>query len=169
MLLPCSWACKASWCWMPGQVGLQAGLASRAQAGGGCTKSECAQWPVAREPLPGELPCILHGLEEGCPTYARSALFPLHHGCTCCRDRYGRLVLGDVITAVNRKPVKTASDLYKQLDRSEIGEELDLEVGLPSPAAKPCSGVQAGHCCQVWRCLHRELCIIPEHAALCKY
>ena len=73
--------------------------------------------------------------------------FPSHHSCTRCRDRYGRLVLGDVITAVNRKPVKTASDLYKQLDRSEIGDELDLEVGHPSPAAEPCSGVQAGHVC----------------------
>ena len=44
------------------------------------------------------------------------------------RDKYGRLVLGDIITAVNNKRVRTASDLYKLLDKCSIGDTIDLEV-----------------------------------------
>lgn len=44
------------------------------------------------------------------------------------RDKYGRLVLGDIITAVNNKRVRTASDLYKLLDKCNIGDTIDLEV-----------------------------------------
>lgn len=46
------------------------------------------------------------------------------------RDKYGRLVLGDIITAMNGKKVRTASDLYKLLDKCNIGDEIDMEVGL---------------------------------------
>lgn len=44
------------------------------------------------------------------------------------RDKYGRLVLGDIITALNGKRVRTASDLYKLLDKCSIGEKIDMEV-----------------------------------------
>ena len=44
------------------------------------------------------------------------------------RDKYGRLVLGDIITAMNSKRVRTASDLYKLLDKCSIGDVIDMEV-----------------------------------------
>lgn len=44
------------------------------------------------------------------------------------RDKYGRLVLGDIITAMNGKRVRTASDLYKLLDKCSIGDKIDMEV-----------------------------------------
>lgn len=44
------------------------------------------------------------------------------------RDKYGRLVLGDIITALNGKRVRTASDLYKLLDKCSIGDKIDMEV-----------------------------------------
>lgn len=44
------------------------------------------------------------------------------------RDKYGRLVLGDIITAMNNKRVRTASDLYKLLDKCSIGDVIDMEV-----------------------------------------
>ncbi|KAK9830249.1 hypothetical protein WJX72_010580 [[Myrmecia] bisecta] len=48
------------------------------------------------------------------------------HGTS--RDDFGRLVLGDVITALNGQRIKVSSDLYKALDKCGIGEEIDLEV-----------------------------------------
>ena len=36
------------------------------------------------------------------------------------RDEYGRLVLGDIITAVNGAKVRNSSDLYKALDKSAV-------------------------------------------------
>ncbi|KAG7670737.1 hypothetical protein KSW81_004171 [Nannochloris sp. 'desiccata'] len=48
------------------------------------------------------------------------------HGTT--RDEYGRLVLGDIILSVDGKKVKTASDLYRALDKSNIGDSLDVEL-----------------------------------------
>ncbi|KAF6260198.1 trypsin family [Scenedesmus sp. NREL 46B-D3] len=44
------------------------------------------------------------------------------------RDEYGRLVLGDIITAVNGAKVRNSSDLYKALDKSAVGDSLDIEV-----------------------------------------
>eukprot|EP00195_Chlamydomonas_chlamydogama_P017384 CAMPEP_0202910480 /NCGR_PEP_ID=MMETSP1392-20130828/52167_1 /ASSEMBLY_ACC=CAM_ASM_000868 /TAXON_ID=225041 /ORGANISM="Chlamydomonas chlamydogama, Strain SAG 11-48b" /LENGTH=356 /DNA_ID=CAMNT_0049600607 /DNA_START=266 /DNA_END=1337 /DNA_ORIENTATION=- len=44
------------------------------------------------------------------------------------RDEYGRLVLGDIITSINGTKVKNASDLYRVLDRSKVGDTLDMEV-----------------------------------------
>lgn len=43
------------------------------------------------------------------------------------RDQYGRLVLGDIIVAVDGKAVKNASDLYRILDKYKVGQTLDLE------------------------------------------
>ncbi len=50
------------------------------------------------------------------------------------RDKYGRLVLGDIITAMNSKRVRTASDLYKLLDKCSIGDVIDMEVCLMLPS-----------------------------------
>ncbi|PRW45178.1 Protease Do-like chloroplastic [Chlorella sorokiniana] len=44
------------------------------------------------------------------------------------RDEYGRLVLGDVIIAINGKRINSASDLYRVLDKSSVGDKLDVEV-----------------------------------------
>jgi len=48
------------------------------------------------------------------------------HGTS--RDTNGRLVLGDVITRFNGQVIKTASDLYKQLDKCKVGDDVDMEV-----------------------------------------
>ncbi|PNW86485.1 hypothetical protein CHLRE_02g088400v5 [Chlamydomonas reinhardtii] len=44
------------------------------------------------------------------------------------RDEYGRLVLGDIITAVNGVKIKTSSDLYRVLDKSAVGDTLRIQV-----------------------------------------
>ncbi|GFR44588.1 hypothetical protein Agub_g5865 [Astrephomene gubernaculifera] len=44
------------------------------------------------------------------------------------RDEYGRLVLGDIITAVNGNKIKSSSDLYRVLDKSQVGDTLRLTV-----------------------------------------
>ena len=53
------------------------------------------------------------------------------------RDKYGRLVLGDIITALNGKRVRTASDLYKLLDKCSIGDKIDMEVCHIAPSPHP--------------------------------
>uniref|UniRef100_A0A0C9SAV7 TSA: Wollemia nobilis Ref_Wollemi_Transcript_1741_1702 transcribed RNA sequence n=1 Tax=Wollemia nobilis TaxID=56998 RepID=A0A0C9SAV7_9CONI len=44
------------------------------------------------------------------------------------RDAYGRLVLGDIITAVNGKKVSNGSDLYRILDQCKVGDVVTVEV-----------------------------------------
>jgi len=44
------------------------------------------------------------------------------------RDEYGRLVLGDIITAIDGKRIKTSSDLFKILDTCKVGQTISLEV-----------------------------------------
>lgn len=44
------------------------------------------------------------------------------------RDEYGRLVLGDIVVAVDGAPVRTSSDLYAALDRSAVGKEMRLTL-----------------------------------------
>lgn len=44
------------------------------------------------------------------------------------RDEFGRLVLGDVILAVDGTKVRNASDLYRILDRAAVGDKLDVEL-----------------------------------------
>lgn len=36
------------------------------------------------------------------------------------RDEYGRLVLGDIITAINGNKVRNSSDLYRMLDKATV-------------------------------------------------
>jgi len=36
------------------------------------------------------------------------------------RDEFGRLVLGDIIRAAAGEPVRSSSDLYKQLDKAKV-------------------------------------------------
>ena len=42
------------------------------------------------------------------------------------RDRYGALVLGDIITEINGRAVKNANDLYLELERYEPGEKVEV-------------------------------------------
>ena len=44
------------------------------------------------------------------------------------RDEYGRLVIGDVITAFKGSSIKGAGDLYRALDKCKIGDKVDVEV-----------------------------------------
>eukprot|EP00775_Hariotina_reticulata_P001416 gene1416-1758_t len=44
------------------------------------------------------------------------------------RDEYGRLVLGDIITGINGTKIRNSSDLYRLLDKSRVGDALDIEV-----------------------------------------
>lgn len=44
------------------------------------------------------------------------------------RDEYGRLVLGDIILAIDGKKIKNASDLYRILDTAKVGDKLDVKV-----------------------------------------
>ncbi|MEE8424986.1 MAG: PDZ domain-containing protein, partial [Elusimicrobiota bacterium] len=43
-------------------------------------------------------------------------------------SRYGRLVLGDVIVAIDGKKVESNDDLFKLLDEREVGERITLSV-----------------------------------------
>lgn len=42
------------------------------------------------------------------------------------RDGYGSLVLGDIITSINGRPVRSANDLYLELERYEPGESVEV-------------------------------------------
>lgn len=42
------------------------------------------------------------------------------------RDRYGSLLLGDIITEINGRPVRSANDLYLELERYEPGEIVEI-------------------------------------------
>jgi S1-C subfamily serine protease len=44
------------------------------------------------------------------------------------RDDYGRLVLGDIITRINGARIRNSSDLYRVLDKAEVGQQLDIQV-----------------------------------------
>lgn len=44
------------------------------------------------------------------------------------RDSFGRLVLGDIITAVDGRPVRSGSDLYRILDKCEVGQMVEVRV-----------------------------------------
>ena len=44
------------------------------------------------------------------------------------RDDYGRLVLGDIIVALNHQAVKGAGDLYRNLDGLAVGDQVAMEV-----------------------------------------
>ncbi|PHI19306.1 2-alkenal reductase [Lewinellaceae bacterium SD302] len=42
------------------------------------------------------------------------------------RDGYGSLILGDIITSINGRPVRSANDLYLELERYEPGEIVEV-------------------------------------------
>jgi S1-C subfamily serine protease len=44
------------------------------------------------------------------------------------QDRYGRIILGDIITAVNKQKVRTPDDLLTLLEKHKIGEYVNLSV-----------------------------------------
>ena len=44
------------------------------------------------------------------------------------RDRRGRTVIGDVIVAIEGKPLEDTNDLYRALDQHEIGDTIEVTV-----------------------------------------
>jgi S1-C subfamily serine protease len=44
------------------------------------------------------------------------------------RDRYGRLIIGDIITAIDKTPVKSYDDLFTALENYKIGDSVTLSV-----------------------------------------
>lgn len=44
------------------------------------------------------------------------------------RDDYGRLRLGDVVQGIDDQVIKGSADLYKILDRCEVGQTIDLKL-----------------------------------------
>jgi hypothetical protein len=50
------------------------------------------------------------------------------------RDEYGRLVLGDIITAINGTKVRNSSDLYKVLDKSMVSALYDCSCNCGAPS-----------------------------------
>lgn len=46
----------------------------------------------------------------------------------CCRDELGRVVIGDVITAIDGKEIKLQRDLFETLDQRRPGDKIKLEV-----------------------------------------
>ena len=47
------------------------------------------------------------------------------------RDANGRLVLGDIIVAVNNAPIMNSDDLWRQLDDKEVGDLVTLTLKRP--------------------------------------
>ena len=41
---------------------------------------------------------------------------------------HARLVLGDILLSINGSKIHSASDLYRILDKSAVGDKLDCEV-----------------------------------------
>jgi len=46
----------------------------------------------------------------------------------CARDELGRVVLGDVITAINGRPTKLQRELFEVLDEKRPGDTIKVEV-----------------------------------------
>ncbi len=46
----------------------------------------------------------------------------------CYRDERGRVILGDVITAIDGKEIKLQRDLFQILDEKRPGDKIKLEV-----------------------------------------
>ncbi len=44
------------------------------------------------------------------------------------RDRYGRIILGDIVTAVNKQRVRTPDDLLTTLENYKVGDLVTLTV-----------------------------------------
>ena len=44
------------------------------------------------------------------------------------RDRYGRILLGDIVTAVNQQAVRTPDDLLNSLEKYKVGDQVTLSV-----------------------------------------
>ena len=64
------------------------------------------------------------------------------------RDEYGRLVLGDIITAINGKGVRNSSDLYRMLDKATVSGDAGWDL------AREGGGERGA--CRCWCALCRE-------------
>ena len=77
-----------------------------------------AQQVLANRGIPG---LAVTGTEQGSPA-EKAGLIPMW------RNARGNLVVGDVITAVNERAIRTPSDLYAALDKLSPGDEVTLTV-----------------------------------------
>lgn len=44
------------------------------------------------------------------------------------RDKAGQLILGDIITGVDGKPVKLQKDLFQYLDEHKVGDKIEIQL-----------------------------------------
>ena len=51
-------------------------------------------------------------------------------------DRYGRLIIGDIIVGLEDQPVTDQTSLYRLLDRFKIGDRVRLKVTRPGQRAR---------------------------------
>ena len=72
------------------------------------------------------------GLSEALSQNRKMELHQLGKNAQCllgiCRDELGRVVLGDVITAIDGKEIKLQRDLFEILDERRPGDKIKLEV-----------------------------------------
>ena len=53
----------------------------------------------------------------------------MYRSMSCCnRDERGRVILGDVITAIDGKGIKLQRDLFQILDEKRPGDKIKLEI-----------------------------------------
>ncbi|MEM7014522.1 MAG: trypsin-like peptidase domain-containing protein [Verrucomicrobiota bacterium] len=73
------------------------------------------------EPLDHDLGVLVVNVVQGSGA-ERAGLRPTQ------RDRFGRILLGDIITKVAGKNVKSADELYHVLDGREVGDQVEIEA-----------------------------------------
>lgn len=59
------------------------------------------------------------------------------------RDWSGRVVVGDIITALNDTPIRTSVDLFRALERRRVGERVSLQVVRTPTEAEAEKGIHA--------------------------
>jgi len=74
------------------------------------------------------------------------------------RDEYGRLVLGDIITAINGKNVRNSSDLYRMLDKALVGAVGHTACACRRSAFCRSSGIVSTSLSQCCRAAGRRAC-----------
>jgi len=79
-----------------------------------------AEDPVARQVGIEEGVLVLDVDRQGAA--AAAGMLPTRY------DRYGNVVLGDIIVAIDGQSIKSSDDLYKALERYNVGDEVRVDV-----------------------------------------
>ena len=64
------------------------------------------------------------------------------------RDRFGRVTLGDFVVGIDDKPIEDSADLFRALEKYEVGDVVTLQLMAVDPKVSlhsPCMGGS-----QVW-------------------